>query len=212
MQEANAREAICDVGLRMWQRRMVSANDGNISVRLDNDLILCTPTGVSKGRLNPQELPIVNLQGEVVQSSTTARPSSEINMHLQVYRDNPEINAVVHAHPIAATLFAIRGQGISNQMLPESVVALPDVPVASYSTPSTAAVGASVSPFTHTHRACLLEQHGALTWDTSLEGAYLNMERLENIAQLELLFEVHSGARDLPQAEILNLKELFGAA
>lgn len=206
--EAEARERICDIGRRMWQRGMVAANDGNISVRLGPDRFLCTPTGVSKGDLRPERLPVVDGSGRPV-GACPLGPSSEILLHLRVYAVDGSVNAVVHAHPTYATVWAIRGEGLYNQMMPEAVVTMPEVPLAPYATPSTAAVPDSIEPFILTHRACLLEQHGALTWDHDLEEAYLAMERLEYIAQVTFLLRQIGGGRNLPPAEIARLSARF---
>ncbi|MBO0869599.1 MAG: class II aldolase/adducin family protein, partial [Micromonosporaceae bacterium] len=136
------REAICAIGRRLWQRGMADAGSGNISVRLGPDRYLCTPTGVSKGFLRPEDLPVVDGSGSTVDGQT--RPSSEIRMHLRVYRVDPTVAAVVHAHPVYATAWAIKGEAICGRLLPETAVLLPEVPVAAYGTPSTEAVPDSV--------------------------------------------------------------------
>src|SRR4051794_23510310 len=204
-----AREQICDIGRRLWQRGMVAANDGNISVRLGPDRFLCTPTGVSKGDLHPESLPVVDRGGQPLDEGCPLRPSSEIRMHLRVYEVDPTMGAVVHAHPMYSTVWAIKGEGLYGQMMPESVVAMPEVPLAPYATPSTDAVPDSIEPFILTHRACLLEQHGALTWGRDLNDAYLAMERLEYTAQITLLLQQIGAERNLPADEIARLNAIF---
>lgn len=208
--EAKARAAIVDVGSRMWQQGLVSANDGNISVRLDDARVLCTPTGISKGRMRESDLCIVAMNGDVIDRGTGRGPSSEIRMHLGVYDEDPEVRAVVHAHPPFSTLAAIRARQLDAALLPEIVVALPRVPVAPYATPSTDEVPASVRPFVREGPACLLEQHGALTWATDLESAYLTMERVEYFARMVHLLEASGGVRTLEQPKIDALHERFG--
>lgn len=203
------REAICDVGMRMWLRQYVSSNDGNISVRVDGDKVLCTPTGISKGKLTPDCLPVVSLSGEVL-SRGNLLPSSEIKMHLRIYQENPSAKAVVHAHPFWSTIMAIRGESLQPKMLPETFLTLRQVPIAPYATPSTAEVAHSVAALANKTNACFLEQHGALTWDKDLESAYLNMERLEFTARLHLAFDVLPGRRELEPEKISDLLELFG--
>ena len=107
--EMELREEICEIGRRMYSRRMVAANDGNISVRLSEEEILCTPTGVSKGFMKPEQLCKINLSGNVLEMAEGFGPSSEVKMHLRVYQKRPDIKAVVHAHPIFATSFAVMG-------------------------------------------------------------------------------------------------------
>lgn len=209
MSEADARAAVCEVGRRLWQRGMVAANDGNISVRVGPDSFLCTPTGVSKGTLRPEDLPVVDGTGQLL-GGGDVRPSSEIRMHLRVYAVDPQVHAVVHAHPMYSTVWAIKGEGLYGPMMPETVVAMPEVPLASYATPSTDAVPDSIEPFVLSHRACLLEHHGALTWGTDLEQAYLAMERLEYTAQVTYLLRQIGGERYLPADEVARLNAIFG--
>src|SRR5699024_7011242 len=156
-----ARAQIVDVGLRLWQRGLVSANDGNVSVRLDEHHVLCTPTGISKGRMQASCLAVVSMDGSVLDAGTGRGPSSEIRMHLGVYHEDSSVQAVVHAHPIYSTLAAIRAEELDELLLPEIAVALPRVPLAAYATPSTDDVPASIRPHVHGHSACPLEQHGA---------------------------------------------------
>lgn len=209
--EMSLREQICDIGRNLWNRGMVAANDGNISALTPGGKVLCTPTGVSKGYLTPSMLPVVDLQGNVLEQHEAYRPSSEIKMHLRIYEVSSAVGAVVHAHPMYGTVFAVMGEAIVAKMLPECVVAMPEVPLARYATPSTDAVSDSVEPFALTHTACLLEQHGALSWGPDLMSAYLTMERLEYTAQMTYLLRQIGGERDLPAAEIASLHAIFGA-
>jgi L-fuculose-phosphate aldolase len=204
---AQAREELIRIGQAMWQRRMVAANDGNVSVRI-GDRVLCTPTGVSKGFLTPDDLSVVDLDGTLVDGER--QPSSELKMHLRVYELDPGVRAVVHAHPLYATMWAVKGEGLHCRMLPETVVAMPDVPLAPYATPSTHQVPDSITPLVPGHSACLLEQHGALTWGPDLMTAYLGMERLEYTAELMWKLREAGAERDLPAGEIARIKEIFG--
>lgn len=208
-QERELRERICEIGRCLWLKGMVAANDGNISVRLGEDRILCTPTGTSKGFLRPELLPIVDSGGEIVEFAGV-QPSSEMKMHLRVYATDPSVRAVVHAHPPFATLWAVKGRSLTNRMLPEAIVAMGDVPLAPYATPSTEGVGDSIAGFVTGHRACLLEHHGALTWGPDLMTAYLGMERVEYTAHLEWALALAGGGRDLPDEEIAALHRTFG--
>ncbi|MBN9326109.1 MAG: class II aldolase/adducin family protein [Cellulomonas sp.] len=207
-QEDALRAATCDVGRALWQRGMVAANDGNLSVRLPDGSVLCTPTGVSKGFLTPEMLVVVDGDGLVVRGDR--RPSTEVLMHLRVYAEDPSVGAVVHAHPVYATAFAIKGEPLVGLMMPESVVALPEVPLAAYAAPSTRQVPDSVAPFVRSHRACLLEHHGALTWGTDLMTAYLVMERLEYTAQLTPITRALGGERMLSAERVDEVRRIFG--
>jgi L-fuculose-phosphate aldolase len=214
LDERELRAQICDIGKNLWNRGMVAANDGNISARLSDDEILCTPTGVSKGYLTPEMLPRVSLKGEVLENADGGLlPSSEIKMHLRLYQLTDKVGAVVHAHPMFGTVFAIKGEALVGKMMPESVIAMPEIPLAPYGTPSTEAVPDSVEPFVLTHTACLLESHGALSWGPNLMTAYLNMERLEYTARVTFLARLVGGERDLPESEIVKLigmRSLYG--
>lgn len=209
--EAALRRQICEIGRAMWQRGMVAANDGNISARLPGGRVLCTPTGVSKGFMTEESLPVVSLGGDIVRPGAGGlAPSSEIRMHLRAYQVSPGVGAVVHAHPPFATAFAIRGEALTGTMMPESVVAMPEIPLAGYATPSTDEVPDSVEPFITTHTGCLLEHHGALTWARDLMTAYLAMERLEYSAQMTYLARQIDGERQLSPERIAAVRERFG--
>ena len=211
--ETALREQICDIGKNLWNRGMVASNDGNISALLPGGRVLCTPTAVSKGYLTPSMLAVVDLQGHVLEQEGAHSPSSEIKMHLRMYQVSPATGAVVHAHPPYGTVFAVMGQRIRTRMMPESVVTMPEVPLAPYATPSTEAVSDSVAPFALPHTACLLEQHGALSWGPDLMPAYLTMERLEHTAKMTYLLRQVGGERDLPDDEIARLQRLrYGQA
>lgn len=213
MNESEVRAQICDIGKNLWTKGMVAANDGNISVRLSADEIICTPTGVSKGYLTSEMLPKVDLKGELLESAGGLLPSSEIKMHLRLYQLTDAVGAVVHAHPMFGTVFAIKGEALIGKMMPESVIAMPEIPLAPYGTPSTDAVPDSVEPFVRTHTACLLESHGALSWGPNLMAAYLSMERLEYTAKITYLARLIGGERNLPDDEIetlIGMRALYG--
>ena len=213
LDEREARAAIVDVGRRLWERGYVSANDGNVSVRLDEERVLCTPTLISKGRMRPEDLAVVRLSdGSVLDAGEGPGPSSELPLHLGAYRARAELGAVVHAHPLYATAFAIPGAALTARLLPETVVARPRVPLAAYAVPSTDAVPASILPFVHTDKACLLEQHGAIAWDVDLESAYLTMERIEYTAQILAILRGLGPVRELSAEQVDAIHARFGLA
>lgn len=204
------RERILEIGRRLYTQGLVVANDGNISVRLHDGSILCTPTGVSKGSMTVECLPRVSPDGTVLTALPGFGPSSEVKMHLKVYELDPDVHGVVHAHPLHATAFAIRGETFDAPMMPETIVALPRVPLAPYATPSTQEVPDSIADLVVGNSACLLEHHGALAWGPTLEAAMLTMERLEYMARMTLTVRQLGGERELSAERIAGLKELFG--
>ena len=175
---------MCEIGKRIYDRGMVASNDGNISVKIGEDTFLCTPTGVSKGFMTPEYICKVNAKGEVIEASEGFRPSSEIKMHMRVYKERPDVKSVVHAHPMYATGFAIAGIPLTAQIMPEAVIALGCVPITPYGTPGTMEIPDAVEPYLEHFDAVLLENHGALTYSDSLLAAYMKMESVEFYAQL----------------------------
>lgn len=205
MNEQQAREEICQIGLKVWQTGMVAANDGNISVRLDDDTVLCTPTGVSKGSLVPEAICHLNLDGSIISEQAPWKTSSEVKVHLRLYRADQNVRAVVHAHPPYGTTFAIAGKPVISKMMPENIIAMPEIPVAPYATPSTEELADNIEPFVHTHSACFMEMHGALSWGPSLLLAYQAMERLEYTCKLTYLTQSLGVNRELPEDEVQKL-------
>lgn len=208
--EAESRQLICEIGRRMYERRMVAANDGNISVRLGDNEILCTPTGVSKGFMKPEQMCKVDLCGNVIGENPAAVPSSEVKMHLRVYQNRPDVGAVVHAHPIFATSFAVMGRGLEEPIMPEVIVNFGRVPIAPYGTPSTVEIPDSIEPYLAEYEAVLLESHGALTWSKDLLSAYMKMESVEFYAELLYRTTQLGGPRLLSPERLEKLYELTG--
>ena len=182
--EYEIKKEMCEIGKRVYNRGMVAANDGNFSVKLNDNEFLCTPTGVSKGFMTPEYICKVDAEGNVLQANKGFRPSSEIKMHMRVYKERPDVNSVVHAHPLYATTFAICGIPLTQPIMPEAVIALGCVPIAKYGTPSTMEIPDAVSEHLQYFDAVLLENHGALAYSDSLLSAYHKMESLEFYAQL----------------------------
>ncbi|RJS91496.1 class II aldolase/adducin family protein [Salinisphaera sp. Q1T1-3] len=205
--EQTLREQICDVGKRLYQREMGAANDGNISVRLDDERLLCSPTAVSKGFMTPEMICVIDNDGEPVAGETN-RPSSEIKMHLHVYRHRPDVNAVVHAHPLYATVHAICGKPLTQQVMPESTILLGEVPIAPYGTPSTMDLPNSTTAYLARYDALLLENHGALSYGADLNNAHFKMEALDYYAKVVYLASQYGGAQEFSQAEVDKLIEL----
>ncbi|MCM1335247.1 MAG: class II aldolase/adducin family protein [Bacteroides sp.] len=210
-QESTLREQICEVGHNLWSLGFVAANDGNISVKLDDGTFLATPTGTSKRILTPDMLIKMNEKNEVVDCPAGFRPSSEFKMHLRCYRERPEIKAVVHAHPPTATGFAIAHIPLDEYTMPEAIIFLGSVPIAPYGTPGSEEVPDSIVPFLPYHDTILLMNHGALTVGVDLTQAFYRMETLEHFAKVSLIARQLGGAKELERAKIDECCEIAKA-
>ena len=171
------KKEICEVGLKLWQKGFVAANDGNISVKISDNEYYCTPTGVSKASLTPDMIIKVDRDGKKLEGKLN--PSSEIKMHMRVYRERPDVNAVVHAHPPVATAFTVADIDLDQYVLPEAVLTIGAVPTCDYGTPSTMEIPDSLDPYLQDHDAFLLRNHGALTVGCNLTKAFFVMEEVE---------------------------------
>ena len=204
--EEQVRAEIVEVGRRLHARGFIAANDGNISVRLDETRLLTTPTGVSKGFMTPDMLVMTDLQG--VKLADGRSPSTELLMHLAVYEVRPEIKAVVHAHPPTATGFAVAGIPLDRAVLAEVVTTLGSIPIAEYGTPSTPQLADAVRQFIQTHDGLLLANHGALTVADELLAAYFKMETIEHFARISLVARQLGRERLLSREEVVRLQDL----
>ena len=206
--EYEIKKQICDIGKRIYNRGMVAANDGNISVKISDNEFLCTPTGVSKGFMTPEYICKVDAEGKVIQANPGFKPSSEIKMHMRVYKKRPDVNSVVHAHPSFATAFAIAGIPLTQPIMPEAVIALGCVPIAPYGTPSTEEIPDAVEKYLQHFDAVLLENHGALSYSDSLLNAYHKMESLEFYAELLYKANQLGGPKELSKNQVERLYEI----
>ncbi|MBQ3054256.1 MAG: class II aldolase/adducin family protein [Clostridia bacterium] len=206
--EYEIKKQICEIGKRIYNRGMVAANDGNISVKISDNEFLCTPTGVSKGFMTPEYICKVDAEGKVIQANAGFKPSSEIKMHMRVYKKRPDVTSVVHAHPSYATAFAIAGIPLTQPIMPEAVIALGCVPIAPYGTPSTEEIPDQVEKYLEYYDAVLLENHGALAFSDSLLNAYHKMESLEFYAELLYKANQLGGPKELSKAQVERLYEI----
>jgi L-fuculose-phosphate aldolase len=207
--EAQLRSDIVEVGRRLYARGYTASNDGNVSVRLDGARLLMTPRSVCKGFMDPGMMCITDLDGKKLAGERD--PSSEMQMHLEVYRQRPDVNAVVHAHPPVATAFAVAGIPLDRAVLAEVVTTLGSVPIAEYATPSTTALPAAVRKYVRAHDGMLLANHGALTLGADLFSAYYKMETIEHFANISFVARMLGGERLLSRDEVLRLQGLRGA-
>ena len=199
---------IVQVGKLVFEKGWVAANDGNISVRLDDERIMCTPTGVSKGMMNVDDIIIVDYDGEKV--SGRLERTSEIKMHLKIYELRDDVDSVVHAHPPVATGFAAAGRALDTALLPEVVIGLGCVPLAGYGLPGTDALTEPMLPLIPKYDALLLGNHGAVSYGKDVLQAYFRMETVEHFARINFVAEMLGGARALPRVEVDKLFESRG--
>lgn len=205
MKYMEIREQICDVCHKMWQLGWVAANDGNVSVKLDDGTFLVTPTGISKSFITPEKILQINSDGDIIEASEGYKPSSEIKMHLRCYTEREDVRAVVHAHPPTATGFAVAHLDLDRYTMIETVVSLGSIPITPYGTPSTSEVPDSIAPYLAEHDAVLLENHGALTIGSDLINAYYKMETLELFAKISLTAHLLGGEKEIPRENIDRL-------
>src|SRR5689334_22412311 len=201
--EREYREDICKVGQLVFQKGWVAANDGNITIRLDAERILATPTGVCKGMMHVDDLIIVDMQGNKI--AGRAERTSEIAMHTTIYGMRPDIKSVVHAHPPVATGFATAGKALNLALLPEVVIGLGCVPLAAYGLPGTPALTEPMLPLIPKYDALLMANHGAVCYGADVFKAYFKMETLEHFARIQLVAELLGGPKVLPREEVDKL-------
>ena len=204
--ERQHREDIVHFGKLLHQNGMVAATDGNLSVRLENGSILCTPTLMSKGLMTPEDLVVVDPDGHRLHGKRNV--SSEIAMHLLIYRRRPDVGAVVHAHPTTATGFAAAGLALDRALCAELIVNLGSVPLASYETPGTPELAEALAPLVVDHDAVLMANHGVVTCGTDLLTAYMNMETVEHFAKIALVTHLLGKQQTLSEQHVDKLREI----
>jgi len=206
--ESQLRADIVEIGRRMYARGYTASNDGNISVRLGSDRLLMTPKSVCKGFMTPHMMCITDLKGRKLQGDRD--PSSEMLMHLEVYRQRPDVQAVVHAHPPIATGFAVAGIPLDRAVLAEVLTTLGSVPIAEYATPSTSELPEAVRKYIKAHDGMLLANHGALTVGGDLYAAYYKMETIEHFAKISLVARLLGRENLIAREEVDRLQGLRG--
>ena len=198
---------IVEICKRLHNRNMLAAADGNISLKISDDEILITPSGIAKGFMTPDAMAVINLKGDVL----IGKPSTERLMHLQIYRACEKAKAVVHAHPPTAIAWSIARpqlEKLPSDCLSEVILATGDIPFVPYARPGTEKMGSVLIPFLPQHRALILRCHGAVAWGEDLEEAYRGMERIEHSSQILAAAERLGGLNKLPDEEIQYLYEL----
>src|SRR5438874_2261564 len=210
MDEQTARRDIVTVGRLMYERSYVVSSDGNLSVRLDDSRVVATPTMTCKGRMTEDSLAVTDIEGKPL---TDKRASSELAMHLLIYRERPDVKDVCHAHPPHGTAFAVAGLAIDQPILSEVILTLGCVPLAEYGTPSTDELSDAMRPLVKHHNALLMANHGAVAYGSDLWQAWDRLETLERTAKIAILSRVLGGSRNLsPDAveKLINVREAAG--
>jgi len=201
--EDQHRREICRIGRWLYERGYIVAGEGNLSVRLDAERILTTPTCVNKGMMAPEDLVIMDMEGTHLQGDR--KISSEAAMHLLFYRMRPDVNAICHSHPPTATGFAVAGLGLDQALLPEVIVGLGKVPLVRYATPGTPDLSAALEPYVPHYDALLLANHGATTCGPDLLTAFFRMETLEHFAKITLAAKLVGEPQLLSTREVAKL-------
>ena len=206
--EEHLRSEIVEAGRRLYARRYIASNDGNISARLDDARLVTTPKGVSKGFMTPDMMVIVDYDGKKLAGDRD--PSSELPMHLEVYRNRPDVSGVVHAHPPTATGFAVAGIPLTRAVLAEVITTLGSIPIAEYGTPSTSELPDAVRKYIKAHDGMLLANHGAVTCGPSVMAAYFKMETIEHFARISLVARLLGREHLISREEVERLQGLRG--
>ncbi len=207
--EWGLRREICRMGKRLYDLFLIAGNDGNISVRLGDDQMLITPTGVSKGFLEPEHIVKITFSGQTVSSHNGYRASSEYRMHTVIYRHRSDVMAVVHAHPPTATGFAVAGVGLDTPFLPEVVVRTGPTPLVPYTIPGGDELPNSLIPYLQGCDALLLGNHGVVAYSNSMWGALWNLETVELNAKILLTARLLGHVNYLSPEQIKALEDRY---
>ncbi|GAB4268953.1 MAG: hypothetical protein Kow0080_12180 [Candidatus Promineifilaceae bacterium] len=207
--EQQLREELVRIGQLMYQKGFIAASDGNVSVRLDAERVLITPSGLHKGLLEPDDLVVVDMEGRMLgygrHRSRQLRPTSELPMHLEAYRLRPDINAVVHAHPPIAVALSIAGIPLNDCLLPEVIVFLGLIPTTAYATPSSEENVRAIREFIVNHDGLVLQRHGSLTVGKDPMQAFMRLETLEQQARMRFMLAQLGAYNPMPPEEIRKL-------
>ncbi|APR76221.1 Ribulose-5-phosphate 4-epimerase [Minicystis rosea] len=202
--ERQARRDIVAVCRRIYERGWITATDGNVSVLLGPDRVLCTPTAINKGTMTEADLIITDRQGNRI--TGTRKPSSELKMHLAAYDERPEVRAVVHAHPTNCIAFSLAGVSLAQCLLPEIVFTFGSIPTTAYTTPTTDEVPAEIRKWIHDFDAMILQRHGSLTVGADVHEAYDKLERMEHVAEITFRARQLGPIRPLAPEQVARLQ------
>jgi len=215
-EERTIRQEIVEVCRLMYQRHLIAASDGNVSARWGEDYLITTPTGRYKGFLRPEEMVVTDLEGQLAPGDVAPhnghRPSAELRLHLEVYRQRPDVRAVVHAHPPITTALTVAGVSLAACVLPETLVTLGQIVTTQYATPTSAQGPEVIRPYIRDHDALVLDRHGAVTVGDSVFSAYAHMEKVENTAEVIMMARLLGHVKTLPVDEVRRLSAMRDAA
>lgn len=209
-EEWDLRDQICRAGRRLYDLFMVTSNDGNISVRLNEKELLITPSGVSKGFMRAEEMVKITLDGEIISAKQHMKPSSEHKMHLAIYQLRPDVRAVVHAHPPTATGFAVAGVALDRPFLPEVVVRTGPTPLVPYAIPGGNELPEAMAPFITDHDTLLMGNHGVVAYGKTITEALYNVETIELNARIFLTAHQLGNVNYLSDEQIVALQQRYG--
>lgn len=201
--EKSFRAEMCRIARRLYDRGFVVAAEGNLSIRIDADHVLATPTCMSKGMLTPEDLVVTNLAGE--QKSGFRKCSSELDMHLLIYSLRSDVCAVCHAHPPTATAYAVAGLALDTALLPEVIITLGQIPLARYGTPGTRQLGIALTPLVPHYDALLMANHGVVTYGRDLLTAFMHMETVKQFAKITLITDLLGRQNLLARQDVREL-------
>ena len=206
LRESELRERLALICQRLYQKDLIAAGDGNVSLRLDEERVLVTPSGFHKGFIRPEDLIITDLAGRKLRGSQ--KPSSEFAMHALIYAERSDVRAVVHAHPPLTVALALAGVSLTDCVLSETCLLLGPVPTAPYSTPTTSEVPDSLRPYVRSANAIIMHRHGALTMGRTIDEAWQRMEAVEHSAKIIHAARALGEVRPLPTPEATKLAQL----
>ncbi len=205
------KQEICDIGDRLYKKSFASANDGNISYRIGENEVICTPTMINKGFMKPDDMCVVDLEGN--QLSGRRKRTSEIMLHLAIMKELPEIKSVVHCHPPHATAFGIAREPVPQCVMPESEIFIGDVPIAPYAIPGSQEFANTVMPFVHRANVIILANHGVVSYGETVEKAYWWTEILDAYCRILMLSKSLGNVNYFTEPEaaaLLDLKQKWG--
>lgn len=207
--EPELRRAIVLAGRIAYERGLLVSNDGNLSVRMADGTLLITPSGLCKGRLDPEDLLIVDLDGKVLRADPARglKPTSETPMHLEVYRQRPDVRAAIHAHPVYATALSVADLPVPHDVLPELLETLGPVPTTDFGMPSSTEMADVIRPFLKDHQAVLIRQHGLIAYGRDLDEALIHLERVEAVSQTVVMAHLLGTVNRIPPEYMPRLWE-----